>query len=77
MSKSQKVVIVIIVVMAVIGAGVIGLSYGRSLNQQTVTHVEQVFADVNGDGTLDLILKGDVIINTGQSNLATSQLSNN
>lgn len=76
MSKSQKIVVVVLVLMAIVVVGVGGTIYGKSLNQQTVTHIEQVFADVNDDGILDLILTGDVILNTGQQNLAVSQLSN-
>jgi len=33
-----------------------------------VVQVENVFADINGDGTPDLIVKGSVILNTGQTN---------
>ncbi len=76
MSKSQKIVVVVLVLMAIVAVGIGGTIYGKSLNQQTVIHVEQVFADVNNDGILDLILTGDVILNTGQQNLAVSQLSN-
>jgi hypothetical protein len=32
------------------------------------TQVQNVFVDVNGDGMQDLLLSGEVIINTGSAN---------
>ena len=37
--------------------------------QPTIVAVENTFADVNGDGVLDVIVSGKVIINEAQPNL--------
>ena len=37
-------------------------------NQPDIIKVENIFADVNGDGVLDIIVKGDVILNTSSQN---------
>ena len=66
------------VLIALLFITVIGLSIkiGMSLvDQPQVTQVEQIFADVNGDGQLDLIIKADVILNTGQENFLVSQVN--
>lgn len=77
MSKGQKGVIVVLVIMALIGVGIGGAYLGQlSVDQPVITHVEQVFVDIDGDGKLDLVLKADVVLNTGNQNLAVSQLSN-
>jgi len=34
------------------------------INQPEIVKVENIFADVNGDGVLDIILKGDIILNS-------------
>ena len=39
-----------------------------TMTNPNVVQVENVFADVNGDGTPDLIVKASVILNTGQTN---------
>jgi len=40
------------------------------VNQPEIVKVENIFADVNGDGTLDIILKGNVILNSSSSQQA-------
>ena len=40
------------------------------VNQPEIVKVENIFADVNGDGILDIILKGNVILNSSSSQQA-------
>ena len=44
--------------------------YGMyNANKPKIVNIENTFADVNGDGVLDIIVSGKVIINEAQSNL--------
>ena len=63
------IVCVLIVVAALIGSYV----FGRNSATLPVTHITNVFVDVNGDGRPDLILNADIILNNGQSSFPTSQ----
>jgi hypothetical protein len=74
MSKFQKILVVLLVIVGLAGIGVGTNMYIQSrLDTTTVT---KVFADINGDGKLDLIVRADVIFNASdQENLSVSQLS--
>ena len=37
------------------------------INQPEIVKVKNIFADVNGDGILDINLKGDIILNSSSS----------
>lgn len=37
-------------------------------NSLQTTHIDNVFVDVNGDGNLDLIVSGEVVLNKGDKN---------
>lgn len=39
-------------------------------------HVSNVFIDVNGDGMLDLLVSGDVILNNGTANFPIQPTNN-
>lgn len=68
----------VLIVCAFVFAGLFcayKLGVAASQNPQA-TNIENVFSDVNGDGKLDLIVSGVVILNTEQnSNFLASQLS--
>jgi hypothetical protein len=64
-TKSSKVMFIIISVLIVVIAL---FGYQFSLSNIQSKKIENVFVDVNGDGLSDLILRGEVIINTGQPN---------
>ena len=73
MKKKFVTVLIALLFIAVIG---LSIKIGMSLvDQPQVTQVEQIFADVNADGQLDLIIKADVILNTGQENFLVSQVN--
>ena len=73
MKKKFVTVLIALLFIAVIG---LSIKIGMSLvDQPQVTQVEQIFADVNGDGELDLIIKADVILNTGQENFLVSRVN--
>jgi len=73
MKKKFVTVLIALLFIVVIG---LSIKIGMSLvDQPQVTQVEQIFADVNGDGQLDLIIKADVILNTGQENFLVSQVN--
>lgn len=75
MSKFQKILIVMLVIVGLAGIGVGANMYIQS--RLDTTPIEKVFVDVDGDGSLDLILKADVIFNVNdQENLSASQLIN-
>jgi len=67
---------IIILVVMIIGAGLV-FSVAKDIYTGNQEKIENVFADVNGDGTLDLIVSGNVIYNGGgtSQNLPVSQLS--
>jgi hypothetical protein len=61
-----KVMLFIILVGLFVG---MGFYIGQgSVDTPNIVNVENVFADVNGDGLPDLIVKGSVILNTEQTN---------
>jgi len=73
MKKKFVTVLIALLLIAVIG---LSIKIGMSLvDKPQVTQVEQIFADVNGDGELDLIIKADVILNTGQENFLVSRVN--
>ena len=74
MNKLKGILIVALVVVFLAGLGVAVRMYVQSM--MVTTPVENVFADVNGDGKMDLIVRADVVYNTDPQNLAVSQLSN-
>ena len=73
MKKKFVTVLIALLLIAVSG---LSIKIGMSLvDKPQVTQVEQIFADVNGDGELDLIIKADVILNTGQENFLVSRVN--
>lgn len=74
-NKNSTLIKVLIIAVFIIG----GLVCAYKLGTQSfkVEHVSNVFADVDGNGSLDLIVTGQVIFNADQSsNFLASQLSN-
>ena len=62
-------ILVVLILAMFVGAYLVG----RNSATMPVTHVTNVFVDVNGDGKPDLILNADILLNTGQSSFPTSQ----
>lgn len=70
--KNKKFAVILIVICFAM-VTFLTLKIGMSLaNAQTIP-ISNVFADVNGDGKLDLIVNANVILNQGQENFLVSQ----
>jgi hypothetical protein len=66
-ASRRNVKIVLIMVILVLMALMAGIYFGTSqatLSMQT-THAQQVFLDIDGNGQLDLLVSGEVIMNQG------------
>jgi len=62
-----------ILIVLLLAVAVASYAMGQKATSFPVTHISQIFADVNGDGKMDLILNADVIINNGQVSFPVSQ----
>jgi len=61
--------VVCLVAVFIIVLVVLGLMLANSnSNALETVDINQMFVDVNGDGRIDLIVKGLVVLNTGQLN---------
>jgi hypothetical protein len=75
----NKKVIVVLIAFLFLGALVSAFIFGQyisNLNSPKIVQVHEVFSDINGDGKPDLIVYGEVIMNTGQANFPSSQANN-
>ena len=67
-TKSNKGVLIVVFFIFVALVGFTAFQMGLYNSQSNITQIQNVFADVNGDGKLDLIVNGDIIFNTEQAN---------
>lgn len=70
----KKLLLGILVVAAIAGLFyIIFEEIVERIPSANTVQVKDIFVDVNGDGLIDFIIKGDVVINTGNNlNLPTS-----
>lgn len=61
--QNPKTIFKVALVFVAIGAVAL-IAMAHPIPPITTTHVQNVFADVNGDGKPDLIVNGEVILNT-------------
>jgi len=65
MSKEKKSLIVMIAVVILIVTVTASIFYVATPERESV---QNVFADINGDGAVDLILNATVVMNDGSNN---------